>query len=144
LTFEVRVLGPGDEHVLESVAPDVFDGAIDVRLVAEFLSDPRHHLAVAIDGGTVVGMVSGVHYVHPDKPAELWVNEVGTAPTYRGRGIARALLVAVGDHARSLGCGQAWVLTDRGNEAAKRLYRSVGGRESAEEVVMYSWSLTTP
>ena len=57
---------------------------------AEFLADSRHHLAVAVDEGRVVGMASAVHYVHPDKPPELWINEVGVAPTHRGLGIGRA------------------------------------------------------
>ena len=46
------------------VAPGVFDNAIDPRWTAEFLSDPQHHFAVAIDEGRVVGTASAVHYVH--------------------------------------------------------------------------------
>jgi Acetyltransferase (GNAT) family len=87
----IRILGPDDRSVLENVAPDVFDGAIDSRWAAEFLNDPRHHLAVALDPtGTVVGFASGVHYVHPDKPPQLFVNEVGVAPTHQGRALERA------------------------------------------------------
>jgi hypothetical protein len=63
----IRLLGPGDASVLDNVAPSVFDNAIDPRWMAEFLSDPRHHLAGAIDEGRVVGMASAVHYVQPDK-----------------------------------------------------------------------------
>ena len=52
----IRRLGPGDASVLDEVAPDVFDNAIDPRGTAEFLADPRHHLAVAesepSDGGS--------------------------------------------------------------------------------------------
>jgi ribosomal protein S18 acetylase RimI-like enzyme len=144
LTIEIRILGPDEAHVLDSVAAGVFDGPIDRSRCAEFLSDPRHHLAVALDRGSVVGMASAVHYVHPDKPAELWINEVATAPAHRRMGLARALLSELTEHARSLGCSGVWVLTDRENEAAMRLYRSIGGKESAEEVVMFSWSLTEP
>jgi hypothetical protein len=76
----VRLLGPGDAAVLDRVVEGVFDNPIDPLWRAEFFADPRHHLAVAIDGDLVVGMASAVHYVHPDKPPELWVNEVGVAP----------------------------------------------------------------
>ena len=34
----------------------------------------------------------GVHYVHPDKAPELWVNEVSIAPAYRGRGLGKAVM----------------------------------------------------
>ena len=43
---------------------------------------------------------------------------------------------------RELECGEAWVLTDRDNLAAQRLYESVGGIEPSRETVMYSFSLT--
>lgn len=123
----VRVLGPGDVRVLNRVAPGVFDNAIDARLAAEFVTDPRHHLAVAIDGSTVVGMASAVHYVHPDKPPELWINEVGVAESHWRRGIGRRLMQALLERGRQLGCGQAWVATDEANLGAQRLYSSVGG-----------------
>lgn len=81
----VRILGPTDATVLDDVADGVFDHPLRDELVQEFLDDPRHHLAVAVDEGCVVGMASAVHYIHPDKPAELWVNEVGVAESVRGQ-----------------------------------------------------------
>ncbi len=129
MTAEIRLLGPGDRAALDRVAPDVFDNPIDARWAAEFFADARHHLAVAVDGDLVIGMASAVHYIHPDKPPELWINEVGVAAAYQQQGIGGRLLRALLDHGRELGCGQAWVLTDWENEAARRLYASVGGRE---------------
>jgi aminoglycoside 6'-N-acetyltransferase I len=136
VAIEIRLLGPGDGDVLARVAPDVFDYAIERELTAEFLADPRHHLVVAIDDGTVVGMASGVHYVHPDKHPELWINEVGVAPTHQGRGIGRGLVEALCARGRELGCGEAWVLTDPGNTAARRMYASAGGEESPLQVMV--------
>jgi ribosomal protein S18 acetylase RimI-like enzyme len=128
---EVRVLGRRDEAVLGHVAAEVFDHPIDPALAAEFLHDPRHHIAVAIDAGLVVGFASGVHYIHPDKPAELFINEVAIGPTHRRRGLGAAVLAALLSHAKSLGCRTAWVLTDRDNEAANALYGAVGGVSGA-------------
>ena len=106
----------------------MFDNPIDERLTAEFLQDPRHHLAVAVEEGVVVGFASGVHYVHPDKPAELWVNELGVAPTHRRRGVAKGLLYLLFGVGRREGCRVAWVPTERPNARAMRLYESCGGR----------------
>jgi ribosomal protein S18 acetylase RimI-like enzyme len=141
MTLEYRMLGPGDATVLDRVADDVFDGAVQPALAQEFIEDDRHHLAVAIDEGVVVGFASGVHYVHPDKPPELWINEVGVAPTHLRRGLAQALLRMLLDTGRTLGCTQAWVLTDRDNTAAMRLYASVGGDPGAHEHVMFEFKL---
>jgi ribosomal protein S18 acetylase RimI-like enzyme len=132
MAIDVRLLGPGDAQILVRVAPDVFDNPVDSDLAAEFLADPRHHIAVAIDDGLVVGFASAVHYVHPDKPAELWINEVGVAPSHRRRGLGRRALTALLRHGRSLGCVSAWVLTDRDNAAARALYAGTGGIEGAD------------
>ena len=86
--IEVRILTPQDADLFESVADDVFDAPINPLYVAAFLADPRHHIAAAIDAGVIIGFASGVDYIHPDKPAELWINEVGVAPTHQGRGLA--------------------------------------------------------
>jgi ribosomal protein S18 acetylase RimI-like enzyme len=133
VAIEVKVLGPGDDAVLMNVAPEVFDNPIDPELTREFLEDPRHHIAVAVDDGLVVGFASAVHYVHPDKPAQLWINEVAVAPSHQRHGVGKAVLNALFEVGRSLHCTEAWVLTDRTNTAAMALYTSAGGIEGADE-----------
>lgn len=135
----IRMLDADEAAVLDHVAEDVFDNAVDARWTAEFFADSRHHLAVALDGGQVVGFASGVHYVHPDKAPELFVDEVGVAPTHQGQGIARRLMETLLAHGRALGCVQAWVGTDHDNAAANRLYASVGG--VPEPFVLYAFDL---
>lgn len=139
--IEIRMLDSGDEAIFHNVAPGVFDNACDPLLVAEFIADPRHHLAVAIDGGQIVGFASGVHYVHPDKPSEMWINEVGVAPSHQSRGLGKAILGTLVRHAERLGCCEAWVLTDRSNSPAMRLYASTGGVEALGEQIMFTYFL---
>jgi ribosomal protein S18 acetylase RimI-like enzyme len=142
MPIEIRILQIEDAHILDHVAPDVFDDPILPRAVQEFLGSPDHHLAVAINEGLVVGFASAVQYVHPDKPrSEMWVNEVGVSPSHQGRGVGKALMRALLEVARNAGCSEAWVLTERDNLPARRLYRSVGGEEEREETVMFSFKL---
>ena len=87
MTIAIKILGRNDVDILKNVDPDVFDNSIDIPRTEEFLTDSRHHLAVAIDDDRVVGFVSAVHYVHPDKARpELWINEVSVAETHRRQG----------------------------------------------------------
>lgn len=139
--IEVRVLGDGEAHALDRVAPDVFDQPIRPELAAEFLSDSRHHIAVAIEDDVVVGFASGVHYLHPDKPPELWINEIGVAPTHQRQGIATRVLEALLARGRELGCREAWVLTERDNEAAVALYASAGGLEWGDDTRGFSFRI---
>ena len=136
----IRLLGPGEAAILGRVAADVFDDPVDPRWAHAFLADPRHHMVVALDDGLVVGMASAVDYVHPDKAPQLWINEVGVAPSHRRRGIGRRLLEALLAHGRALGCTEAWLGTEPDNVAARALYESAGSE--AEPFVLYSFSLT--
>jgi aminoglycoside 6'-N-acetyltransferase I len=140
--IEIRLLRAGEEAILSRAPPDVFDNPVRAELAREFLNDPRHHIVVALDGDAMVGFASAVHYVHPDKPTELWINEVDVAATYRGRGIAKQILDKLLAHGRTLGCGVAWVLTDIGNGAARALYASVGGTELSRDTVHVEFDLT--
>jgi aminoglycoside 6'-N-acetyltransferase I len=148
MAVDIKVLGPQDAGVLANIAPDVFDDPIDAGRANEVLTDPRHHLAVAVEDGCVVGFVSAVHYVHPDKPRpELWINEIGVAASHQGRGLGTRLLRAVFAVAQRLGCAEAWVLTECANTAAMRLYAAAGSTEAPTDHVMFTFKLdpgTTP
>jgi aminoglycoside 6'-N-acetyltransferase I len=142
MATEIKLLSSSDSAALQSVASGVFDDPIDPAAAAEFLADTRHHIAVAIADGLIVGFVSAAHYVHPDKPKpELWINEVGVAESHQGQGLGRKLMEAMLAEARRLGCTEAWVLTERDNTAAMRLYASCNGVEAPQDVVMFEFKL---
>ena|SRR5688572_32427946 len=140
--LKIKLLDPADSHFLNNVAPDVFDDPIVESSAQEFLNDPRHRLIVALDNNMVVGFVSAVVYLHPDKPApELWINEIGVAPTHQRQGIGKALLQALLGEGKQSGCTEAWVLTDRANIPAMSMYKSAGGVETLPDSTMFTFVL---
>jgi GNAT superfamily N-acetyltransferase len=141
MAIEFRLAGPSDATALQHAASGVFDHPVDPHWSSEFLGDSRHHLALAIDDGEVVGMASAVHYVHPDKSPEMWVNEVGVAPSHQGRGLGRHVLAVLLAHGSALGCHEAWLLTEETNASARRMYAAAGGREALHQV-MVTFDLT--
>jgi ribosomal protein S18 acetylase RimI-like enzyme len=140
--FAIKLLDPSDLHILNNVAEDVFDDPIVESSAQEFLADPRHRLVVALDNNVVVGFVSAVIYLHPDKPApELWINEIGVAPTHQRQGIGKALMQTILNIAQQSSCTEAWVLTDRANLPAMAMYKSAGGEETLPDSVMFTFKL---
>jgi ribosomal protein S18 acetylase RimI-like enzyme len=139
----LRLLAAHEHALLEYVAEDVFDDPPVPALCREFLADPRHHLAVALaDDGRVVGMASGVHYVHPDKPPQMFVNEVGVSAAFEGQGIGKRLLELLFARARELGCSEAWTATEPDNHRAQALYRKAGGQADPTPFVMFTFDLS--
>lgn len=131
-----------DAHYFENVQPGLFDRLIEPRLLREFLTDSRHHIAIALVEGSIVGFVSALDYVHPDKPKELWINEVGVAAAWRNQGIAKALMRLMLEHAKDQDCAEAWVLTQPENSPANALYASLGGLTKGEKTpsIMFSFN----
>ena len=58
---------------------------------------------LAMVGGRLAGGISFTWHIAPDSPEmALWINTVYVEPTFRGNGIARALVAAADEHARTV------------------------------------------
>ncbi len=140
MTVEIRTLKPGDESLFEPIAEGVFDYPIDCAILARYLETPGHHLVVALSEGQIVGQVAAVVHRHPDqRPVELYVDEVGVAPAFHRRGIARRMLEEMFALGRSLGCTEAWLGTEPDNLPARAFYSPIA--EPVETMVMYVFKL---
>lgn len=143
-TVEIRLLTAADQAVLQRVDPDVFDHPVRPDLAAEYLAAPGNLLAVAVHAGLVVGMASAIAYVHPDKPRQLFINEVGVSSRHHRQGLATRLVGALLERGRAMGCVEAWVATEVGNAPARALYASLQGVEDPDHAVVYTWRLAPP
>jgi ribosomal protein S18 acetylase RimI-like enzyme len=139
----IRHAGPGDEGEVARF-DDAFDNDVRADQTGSFLADPRHHLLLGYVGDRPAGFVSAVEVFHPDKPPELFLNEIAVVSEAQRRGVATALIEELKRIARQRGCVNMWVLTDQHNEAAKNLYRRTGGRVADDPSLMFEYDLTTP
>lgn len=142
-TVAVEIVRLDSENVglLEHIAPEVFDYEIKDPYLDAFMSDPRHTLFLATEDGTVVGMTSSFEYFHPDKPPQLFINEVGVALTHRRRGIGRRLVEATMEFAKGRGCVYAWLGTDSDNESGRACFGSVPNGADPQSFLLYEWEL---
>jgi ribosomal protein S18 acetylase RimI-like enzyme len=137
----IQFVTVANARLLDRVDDDVFDHPIQPALLDAFLASPANHLVVAVVEGEVIGMASGIAYVHPDKPLQLFVNEVGVSSRFHRRGIATRLVNALLGRGKEIGCQEAWVATEVDNGAARALYASLGFREDDDPAVVYVRSL---
>lgn len=137
--METRILrvGAAEAGLLERVAEDVFDAAIDPKRLAAYLADPAHLMVIGVSGGEVIGQARGMIHRHPDQPTELYIDNLGVTPFRRREGVAWRMLDELVAWGRSLGCEEAWVGTESDNIAARALYERRGS--TAEPFVMYAY-----
>ena len=129
MTITLKRIDPGDETVFDSIAEGVFDEAINPEWLRAYLRAPGHLMVLAIDGNLVVGQCAAVVHRHPDKPVELYVDEVGTATSHLRQGIATATMEEMFRWGRELGCTEAWLGTELDNDPANALYRRFRPKE---------------
>jgi aminoglycoside 6'-N-acetyltransferase I len=135
MSIALRRMQPGDEAAFERIAPEVFDEPVHPERLAAYLLEPGHLLLLAVEDDCVVGQCAAVIHRHPDKPTELYIDEVGTASTHRRQGIALRLVEAMFEWGRELGCTEAWLGTELDNDAAIALYRRF--RPIEDEAIQY-------
>jgi ribosomal protein S18 acetylase RimI-like enzyme len=101
------------------------------------LKDPDKAVFVAEDKGEVIGYayaaVEGYDYMALRGPAGV-LHDVIVDPEYRGRGVGRLLLDATLAFFKSRGVPRVVLSTAERNEAAQRLFASVGFRRTMIEM----------
>lgn len=125
--------------LLDHVAPGVFDYPIDPERLKTYLASPANWLCIALHDELVVGMVMVVIHHHPDKPTELFLDEIGTGEDWRRQGIARSLMRMVFERADAEGIEEIWLGTEPDNLPARGLYESTGAKPEAAVIYYLEW-----
>ncbi len=142
MKLTIHRLSRENARLLDQVTDDVFDHAVRADSLEAFLGCPRHELFFAELDGRVVGICSSFIYIHPDKPWQMFINEVGVDEDYRRRGIGRKLLDAMVDLARERGYSYAWLGTASDNTEGKALFGSASDPEdNPQPFLLYEWDL---
>ena len=126
----VRRLSKADAALAEQVLTQINQRSVTQIAVREFLQDPSCYLMVAERDGTPVGTLNGYALRKPFRPEpQFLLYEIDVASAWRQRGIGKKLVSAFVDEARRCGAFEVWVLTERSNEAAVKMYGQCGLRE---------------
>jgi len=141
--ISIRRLGEGDAAVAE-VAVRTFKGPSHSESLDAFLANPANFLLVAVaeNGREPVGYLLAYRLQRPDRrAAQMFVYEIAVAEGFRRRGLASALLGEIRRLARAEGMFEAFVLTSRGNEAARSLYARTGAVVEDDAALLFVYPI---
>ena len=131
MSITIVQLTKENSKLLRNLDESVFDQEIDDDRLAAFLDDSNHILLVALNENIVIGQISAVIHRHPDKPTELYVDDLAVADSHLRQGIATRLVKELSTIGGERGCEEIWVATEPGNNSANGLYRSVALAENS-------------
>jgi len=145
MDLDIRRLADEDAELAVDVLTSLKDGGRGAPVAnpdgsRAFLQDPRNVLVAALADGEPVGYAIAYVLERADRPSPMiLLYEIEVASRHRRRGIGLGLIDRVREIARSEGAYKMWVLTEWENVAARALYRSAGGAESGDSLLI-EWS----
>lgn len=137
----IHLINEANASPLDDIDDDVFDHEVQPARLRAFLDNRVNLLVVVVVEDRVVGMATGIAYVHPDNPFALFIGEVGVASRFHRQGIGLRLVSALLVKGAELGCTKAWVATEVSNEPARELYAALGGVADEDHAVVYVYPL---
>lgn len=132
-----HLISEDNADLLDRIEKGVFDAPVREDFLAACLANPHQMLIVAVSGGAVIGKALSYIFHFPDKPSEIYVEEIDVAKKWRRQGVASALMDAVGTEGKKRGIAEYWLVTEKDNKAARALYEGKAHRE--EKAVWYEF-----
>lgn len=115
--------------------------SMDAGNMRAWLSRSSNILIAATEDGIPVGFALGYLQDRVDTlRTMLFFYEIEVAVAWRRGGIGSRLVEGMKAVAREEDASKMWVQTDPDNMAARALYRSMGGIESAQANLLYVWT----
>jgi mycothiol synthase len=131
----LRAIADGEDEQVLAVLNQNWEGtwnfvSITAAMLAEDLRGQRDGMLLAVDAADrIVGTCHAIFEPedrNPDGNPRAWISNLTVDPAWRGRGVARTMLVAGIAHLRGRGATSITLGVDADDPAPFRLYQSVG------------------
>ncbi len=120
--IEFHLVDEDNRDLLGNIDKGVFEAPVREDFLDACLANPHQFLIVAVAEGKVVGKAISYVFHFPDKPSEIYIEEIDVAKKWRRQGVATGLMNAVAQEGRRRGIAEYWLVTEKDNDGARALY----------------------
>ena len=110
---------------------------IDRDRLKAFLEHPQNLAFISILNGEICGFIYGYSLMALDAAPQLFIYSVDVFNNYQNKGIGSKLFQYAVDYSRKNGFSECFVITDKGNKRACRIYEKAGGKNDYEDEIVY-------
>jgi ribosomal protein S18 acetylase RimI-like enzyme len=119
---------------------DLFDEVPSRFGLGAFLGSEWDWLIVGLVGEEIAGFCTVHALPRPDHESRHgFMYEIGTCEPFQRQGVARSMIEFARSECERRGVEGLWVITNRSNEPACRLYEACEGFSAADDEVVYEW-----
>lgn len=129
-------------HLLKKAANQFFKPDVSQEQLKAYINKPQNWAYIAIGSndeilGFAFGYVLESFYSTP----ELYMHSIDVVEQYKRQGIGKLLMNKILEDCKEKGFKELFLVTNKGNIPAVRLYESTGGTAPDEDNVVYSWEI---
>lgn len=134
--IEMRLINENDIQNMKKILED--DNMIfDKNNVENFIKEKNNYGFVIIVDSNIVGFSYCYGLLRPDAKRMLYIHSVGILPDYQNKGLGTMLVKYIVDYGKNNGFSESFVITDKGNLRACKVYEKSGGKSDIENEIVY-------
>ena len=129
-----KLLGEDDIYLLNPVINEL---QLDPSRVQKFLEQPQNLAFIAKYRDEICGFIYGYSLMSLNSAPQLFIYAVDILSKFQNLGIGSKLFQYVVDYSKVKGYSECFVITDKGNKRACRVYEKAGGKNDYEDEIVY-------
>lgn len=110
---------------------------IDPLRLKDFLEHPHNLAFIAKYNNEVTGFIYAYSLMSLNNDPQLFIYSVEVVSKFQNMGIGSKLFQYVVDYSKENGFSECYVITDKGNKRACRIYEKAGGKNDYEDEIVY-------
>lgn len=140
---EYRKLDISDIGLVLNINRDFREGFAFDKNARQFLSNPMNWIVACIQDEKIIGFTYGYELNRLDNKGNMvYIHEVSVLPDCQRQGIGSEILNTIKKICKLAGISRFFLITQKHNDAACKLYEKAGGKKSSthDDDVTYSFN----
>lgn len=134
--IEIRLMKNSDIKSMKKVLED--DSMIyNEKNLINFVNSKDNYGFIVIVDNNIVGFSYCYGLLRPDGKKMLYIHSVGLLKVYQNKGLGSMLIKYIVNYAKTNGFSEAFVITDKGNPRACKVYEKAGGKNDIKDEIVY-------
>ena len=132
----IRRLALADAESLEEI---IFQSGacFDKQAFSKFIKAQGNYAFGVFENNKVIGWAYCYLLLRPDGDRMLFLHSIDILKEFQNKGYGSQLIKHIADYARESGYSELFVITDKGNPSACRIYEKAGGKNDFEDEIVY-------
>ncbi|EOD7253279.1 GNAT family N-acetyltransferase [Campylobacter coli] len=112
----------------------------NISKLEDFIENKNNYGFIAKLNNKIVGFAFGYILLKPDGRKIFYLDAIDIMPEYQGKGYGTGLISFARDYAKSIECNKMYLITNKSNISACKCYEKAGGRNKADDEIVYVYN----